>query len=239
MTRGWLFLCAVLFFACPASAGSQQAAEPPDAAQVALINNGIGLLKQGQTEAAITEAFDKAIAAYEQGFRDDKRKILAARTQAETISYLLRGTLLKENVVVLSWASVAAYYYKGYALNELGDVAEAKKYLARAAALSPDNAMVLLELGNVHLKQADLVGAFQLFVDAAKAAPNSSPDDMKNAELGQAWRQMGYVFVEQGKLDEAEELYLRCLKLDKNDRKAAGELQYVRAQKAKAGSRGN
>ncbi len=235
MKRIWLFLFAVLIFVPSAKADQPpHSPDPAGDAQVALINKGIRLLKQHQLQEAITGSFDKAIAAYEKSFRNDKRKIYAARTQAETVSYLFGATLLKEEALVVSWGSAAGFYYKGYALNEMGNIAEAKIYLDRAAAMSPQNAMVLLELGNLYLRGNNLDAAFQLFQAAAKSAPETSPDDEKNLELAQAWRGIGYVFVEQGKLEEAEEIYLRCLALDKGDQKAADELKYVRDMKMKA-----
>jgi tetratricopeptide (TPR) repeat protein len=44
------------------------------------------------------------------------------------------------------------------------------------------------------------------------------------------------VYVEQNRLDEAEALYRKCLELDPKDGRAAAELRYVQAQRAKAGN---
>jgi len=37
--------------------------------------------------------------------------------------------------------------------------------------------------------------------------------------------------IEQGKLDEAEEIYKRCLEIDKNDRNAKHELEFIKGLK--------
>jgi tetratricopeptide (TPR) repeat protein len=52
-------------------------------------------------------------------------------------------------------------------------------------------------------------------------------------DLGRAWRGMGYVLIEQGRLEEAEAIYKKCLTLDPNDEKAKGELRYIKERKSK------
>jgi hypothetical protein len=48
-----------------------------------------------------------------------------------------------------------------------------------------------------------------------------------------ARRGQGYVLVEPGKLDEAEEKYQQCIAANPNDSKAKAELDYVRKRKEK------
>ena len=52
-----------------------------------------------------------------------------------------------------------------------------------------------------------------------------------------ARRGQGYVLVELGKLDEAEEKYQQCIAANPNDNKAKAELDYIRERKAKRKSR--
>ena len=75
------------------------------------------------------------------------------------------------------------------------------------------------------------------FERAEEAAQTFSPEAKRNDELARAWRGQAYVEVELGKLDAAEQLYLRCLELDKNDQRAQTELEYVRNKRKDADPR--
>jgi Flp pilus assembly protein TadD len=55
----------------------------------------------------------------------------------------------------------------------------------------------------------------------------ASDDATKTINLTRAWRGQGYCLVEQGKLNEAEAMYRKCLALDPKDNKARGELEYI------------
>jgi Tfp pilus assembly protein PilF len=231
-----LFPFVFLAFAVSATAGEpSRPADPSDQKQAALIGEGIALLKQHQARAAITASFDKAIAAYEEKFLNEKRKIYAARWPTESLLYLTMAASDQEKpgAIVVSWVWALGFYYKGYALNEMGNLADAKIYLDRAISLSPQNAMFLLERANADLKEKNFQAAFDRF-KAAEEAARISPPNVTNQELARSWRGMGYVFAEQNRLDEAEKIYLRCLGLDKGDKVAAAELKYVRDLKAKA-----
>ena len=71
----------------------------------------------------------------------------------------------------------------------------------------------------------------------ARDNANLTPDMSRADELARARRGQGYVLVELGKLDQAEEKYQQCIAANPNDRKAKAELDYVREQKAKRKSR--
>jgi Flp pilus assembly protein TadD len=53
-------------------------------------------------------------------------------------------------------------------------------------------------------------------------------------DLTRAWRGKAYCLVEQGHLDEAEQLYHKCLELDPNDSKAKNELKYIASKRRQA-----
>ena len=63
-----------------------------------------------------------------------------------------------------------------------------------------------------------------------------APPESQKIEQAAAWRGIGYVDVEQHRLVDAEQMYLKCLELDANDQKAANELKYVRARLQKEGA---
>lgn len=197
-----------------------------------LIGEGIFFTSTGKPNAAIDD-FDKAAALYEQEYKDEKVKIYAARSQAEALMYLLEAANAKTSAKVASMNWPNAYYFKAYTLTEMGRIGEAKESLVKAISLSPRNSQFLSELGHIYQLEKNWPLALQTFKSAETAAKEFSPPQLKNAELSRAWRGMGYVYVEQKKLDDAEKMYRQCLQLDPNDKRAQSELEYVQVQRAK------
>lgn len=192
-----------------------------------------------QPAVAITDYFDKVIAVFEQRHQNEARTVYTARSQAEALMYMVQAATStsepKKGAIVVSQSWSDALYLKAYALIELKRLPEAKNNLEAAIAMAPRNSQYLGELANFHIGAGDLQKAFTMFEQAAAAARDFSPPTVKNAELARAWRGMGYVYVERNQLDEAEKIYLDCLALDPKDRRAQGELIYVREQRFKRG----
>ena len=205
-----LLLAAAMF--AFSALGQAPSASPPaaDAAPAAVRNPEDAALEQHliQGIGLITEHFDKVIAAYELRFKDDRRKFYTARWQIESLMYLVEAAASKEEpkrgAVVVSSLWSDAWYIKGYALVELRRIGEAKSALESALALAPRNSQYLGELGNLYLGLRDWPQAFATFEKAEVAAREFSPPEVKNAELSRAWRGMGYVYIEQNRLDDAE-----------------------------------
>ncbi|HZX32533.1 MAG TPA: tetratricopeptide repeat protein [Rhodocyclaceae bacterium] len=197
-----------------------------DTSGTQLMNDGYRLLMTGKPKEAI-KLFEQVAASYEDRFKDDNAKFFSARTQPETLMYLMEAAASKNSAKVVSQNWAYAYYLKAYALVELGNFTDAKPSLERALALSPRNAQFLAELGNIYQREKDWKSALETFELAEAAAKEFSPPNMKNVELSRAWRGQGFVHIEQNRLDDAEKLYLRCLELDKNDAKALNELRYI------------
>jgi tetratricopeptide (TPR) repeat protein len=202
---------------------------------------GIRLLKSGKQNEAI-DLFDKIIANYEERYKDDKTQFFCSRSPTESLLYLTEfsitktsTTKVKAKVVSSDWAY--AYYLRAYALLEIGRPADAKLSLERALALSPRNSQFLSELANIYQREKNWPLALQTFQLAEAAAKDVSPPNLKNSDLSRAWRGIGFVYVEQNRLDEAEKIYQQCLELDKNDAKALNELRYIQGMKAKEGAR--
>lgn len=231
------FFAAAPAFSQPAASGAppQAATNPEDAALEQQLMAGAQLLQLRQPDRAIADHFDKVIAAYELRYKDQKAKPYTGRWQVEKLMYLLQATTSKEEpkqgaiIVPQVWSD--AWYLKAYALIELKRPAEARSALEAALALAPRNSQYLGELGTVYLGQRDWPQALKIFEQAEAAAKEFSPPEVKNKELSRAWRGIAYVYVEQGRWDDAEKVYLQCLELDKNDRRAQNELNYVRTQR--------
>ncbi|MFZ6775968.1 tetratricopeptide repeat protein [Undibacterium sp. Ji83W] len=228
-----LLISTFLALQAPVWAQENKAAPAEEAQYLQVLNEGASLVRSGKIKQAIPY-FDKVITSYERKYKGSKQKIFCARSTAESLAYLLESANQSKNsAVVLSANWADAYYLKAYALVSLGQLGEARPLLERAIALSPGNFQYRAELGHVYQQEKNWQMALNAFELAEKNAGKYSEPATKNAELGQAMRGKAYVFVEQGKLDEAEQVYLQCLELDKNDVKARNELTYVREQKSK------
>jgi tetratricopeptide (TPR) repeat protein len=243
----WLAAMALAFslfaaspvFSQPAASGAPPqaaaAANPEDAALEQQLMAGAQLLQLRQPDRAIADHFDKVIAAYELRYKDQKAKPYTGRWQVERLMYLLQAANAKEEpkqgaiIVPQVWSD--AWYLKAYALIELKRPTEARSALEAALVLAPRNSQYLGELGTVYLGQRNWPQALKIFEQAEAAAKEFSPPEVKNKELSRAWRGIAYVYVEQGRWDDAEKVYLQCLELDKNDRRAQNELNYVRTQR--------
>jgi len=206
-----------------------------------LLEDARTLLTKKQPQAAIANC-EKVIAAFKNHYANGKEKVYCARSSAESLGYLLqsaanmdKGQQAKKDAIVLSSTWASAYFLKGYALQELGRIADAKSALMLALELSPWSSLYLSELGSIYKLEKNWNEAKKTF-DAAEEHAALSPDELKASELGLARRGQGYVLVELGQLAEAERKYLQCLKDDPNDKKAAAELEYVRNLKAKTKS---
>ena len=147
--------------------------------------------------------------------------------------YALMGATDKKDTVVFGpeWATLI--FMKGFALIDLGRGDEAKAYLERALALSPEHPHYLSELAEWYKARKDWAHAYDLFQRASDNAIIAPKADF-DIEKGRALRGMGYVLTEQGKLDEAEKRYRECVKLNPHDEAAKGELEYIRCLKSKS-----
>jgi tetratricopeptide (TPR) repeat protein len=195
---------------------------------LSILRAGIQQVRAGRPQEAITEYFDGVIAHYESIHTDPSKKVYTARSRDEAILYMLIALKDKQEAIVVTPIWTDAMYAKAYALIELRSLAEAKGYLERAISMAPQNAQYLAELGHVYQVQKEWPQALATYKSAEDAARKFSPPDIRTVELSRAMRGTGYVLIELGRLDEAEEVYRRCLELDQSDANAKSQLQYIR-----------
>src|SRR5262245_23117833 len=212
---------------------SAVAAEDPDKdpKMVKLLNEARDLVDGQKAGQAIAKC-DEVINAFRTHYGQSTKKVFCARTSAETLGVLLKAAVDKTNAIALSSIWADAYFMKGYALQELHRLDEAKASVQSALELSPLNSQYRAEMGVIYALKKDWLKAEQAYKEAEDTAP-LSPEASKADDLGRARRGLGYVHVELGKLDEAEKKYEQCLAANPKDRKAKAELEYVREQKAK------
>lgn len=207
-----------------------------------LLQEARELLTAKDPEAAIKKC-DAVIGRYAAHYKPDgEQKFYCARSESEVLFYLLKkageadrgdakpGKQSVARVLSSTWAD--AYFTRAYALIELRRVADAKTALQRALELSPANARYLSELGMVYQVEKNWAESSKQYQAAIENA-GVSPKESQASELARARRGLAYNFVELGKLDEAERIYLQCLATDPNDHRAENELKYVRVVKAK------
>ena len=197
-----------------------------------MLQSAMNLISSGEQEKAIADCLDVVLLEFNDRIRHEEARVYSARTKEEALYYTTRSEKKHEKSIILNdlWAN--ALYLKAYALIDLGRLDEAVTVLEKAVEISPKNAQVLAELGFVHQLKKEWDVTLDWLKEAAEAAETYSPENVKNAELSHAWRGMGYVLVEQGKLRKAEKIYKKCLKLDENDKRAKAELEYIAQLKA-------
>ena len=145
---------------------------------------------------------DKVIAAYDTKYGRSKEKIYCARGGPETLGTLLSAASKNENAIALSMTWANAWFIKGYALQEVGRLAEAKSAVEAAVKLAPWQAHFSSELGQIYSQEGNWAKAKEQFELAEDHAELASTEAKAN-ELARARRGLGYVYVELGKLDEA------------------------------------
>jgi tetratricopeptide (TPR) repeat protein len=222
----------------PASASSQAGVpeSSEDAAQQQLLMQAVQMIKSGQSADAIAGPIAQVIAHYENGpGKDHAKRYYCASSQVEMFLYLGLAAKDHQNAVVLPQAWADAYFYESSALTDLGRIEESRAALVKSLALSPMNSLYLSELGYTYEVQHDNEKALDYFQQAEGAA-EFSPADLKSSELAHALRGEGYVLTELHRLDEAEAMYQKALKLDPNDQKSKNELQYIAQLREKLGS---
>ena len=191
-------------------------------------------LIQGHKQQEAIAAFEKVSTAYEEKYKDTPEKIYCARNATESLVYLTKSAIgdKPQSAIVLSspnWAY--AYFLKGYALIDLGKLPEARASIQKALDLMPDNAQFIGEIGHLYQieKNWDLqIQTFKQMEHAADLDPNT-----KSIYLPRAWRGIAFALTEQGKFDESESYYKKCLDMNPNDHTAQNELRYIQMLKAK------
>ena len=208
-------------------AATSQDTSTSELEQERILDAGSQLLAKREPGKAINDYFNRVIDYCDKNHTDKKQQIYAARTQAETLFYLMGAAIEERDAKVLGPLCADALYLKGYALLEIGNDELAQQYISMALAMSPVNSRYLAELGHIHQYKREWDKALELFRKAEDYADTYSPDDIKNLELSRAKRGIGYSFIELGRLDEAEKKFLECIEINDNDSSAIRELKYI------------
>jgi tetratricopeptide (TPR) repeat protein len=207
-------------------------AKQDEDARAAKVRDAITMIKQGNPTGGIA-MLDPVLAEYDKLYPDSGPRIVCASDMTNMFIGLLAAAGARKDAVALDSTWCFALWARGFALVELGRMEEALPPLSRAAAMMPSQPQFQSELGYVHqaLKQWDK--SLVAYAAAAEAAQPIENEKDRNFELRRAWFGMAYAQIELGKLDDAEELLEKALKVAPGDRKILNELEYVRDARRK------
>lgn len=204
-----------------------------DAADVQEVVDGVKMLESGHIQAAIDGPFNDVVRRYEAKYGNSKSKVYSARGMTDALLYSAASATAKPPVssVVIGPAWAMAYWGRGYAYNEMARYDDAIVELRKALTLAPDDSQYQVELAYSYQQKHDWKQSLSLYqsaLDYAEITTSQVPEMKCKALRGQ-----GYDLVELHRLDEAEIAYRACLKLQPNEPKSLGELEYIRQVRAK------
>ncbi len=185
-----------------------------------------------QPQVAI-DTLAPVIAAYDADLAGETRRIYCGMSVQETLLYLALAAKDKVAAVALPPGYCTALYLKGYALVDLGRVAEAKAIYERLLTLAPMYAQYQTEYGQLIRLEKDWPRMLAICTKAGDAAKIADPA-IKPVQQGAALRCQGYALTELHRYDEAEQRYRNALAINPKDGIAQHELDYIAQQRAKA-----
>lgn len=233
---GLLFL---LLTACatPPAKNQEKINKPQLSEDDLLILKGTELVAAGSSKQALNNYFNPVVDRCESLAKNSKRKLYSSRTQTEAIYYMAIASAAKINADTLSSTCAQAFYFKAYASLDLGQPEEAMQIIQKAIEWSPVNSRVLSERGHLYQLNKDWKKSLESFQQSEEYAEAFSPGTLKIEELARAKRGVGFNLIELGRLDEAEAKFKECLILNKADKTALGELEYIKLLRKKATSK--
>ena len=227
--RGVLVAAAALL-ACPlggaladeAPKGAARLAEAPFAPLMAQGFAAGKASKPTDALAIFTGIDEKFTAAYAAGPR-----VYCSHNARETVINMTRAAADSQNAISIGGTWCDAIFFKAYSLIDLGRPAEAASELDRALKMSPDNPHYLNERAELLMRARHMDEALAMYKQAESDHVYMTSDASALAMQSRSCRGIGFVLTEQGKLDESEANYHRCLTLDPNDQQSKDELAYI------------
>lgn len=219
--RRSIIASAVCLIATPAAAADLMTDAQAEQLSSAIFNDIVA----GKPASAIDKA-DELIAAF--NVRHAKRAHACAETQEQAEALAKKNdaeVTMELTIVGPAWCD--GYFYKGYALIDLGRGREALPWLQLAHDRAPLNAHYTNELAEWFKAQKDWKRSFGLFEEALKSA-ETAPEGQRALYKARALRGMGFNKIEMGQLDEAETLFNQSLTYQPDSPAAANELKYIK-----------
>ncbi|WP_343528057.1 tetratricopeptide repeat protein [Sphingomonas sp.] len=216
----------------PSASAPPPATRPPslDDRMMPQLRAAAEAVKAGQPQAAL-DGLVPVLAAYEADHAGETRRIYCAMSMQDLLLYAGMAAKDRVSAVMLSPGYCTALYLKGYALVDLGRIAEAKTIYERLLTLAPMYAQYQTEYGQLVRREKDWPHMLAICEKAADAARIAAPA-IRPMQQGAALRCQGYALIELGRWDEAEKRYRQALALDPNDARAKDELRYIAGRRA-------
>ncbi len=217
-----------------------QAAPPPpvskppslDERMTPQIQAAAQAVRAHQPQVAV-DTLAPVIAAYDADHARETRHIYCAMSTPEALLYMGMAAEDRVSAVAVPPGYCTALYLKGYALVDLGRVAEAKAIYEHLLALAPMYAQYQAEYGQLIRLEKDWPRMLAICIKASDAAKIADPA-IRPMQQGAALRCQGYALTELHRYDEAEKRYRDALAINPKDAKAQNELRYIAQQRAKA-----
>ena len=207
--------------------GSAPAAEPlSEELRAETTSKGIDLLAQGKPAEAVA-AVDPVLASFDAQYPAGEKQVFCANGMEQTLAVLLIASAGNKESIALAPTWCDALFTKGFALVDLQRLDEAGPYLQKAAEMAPLNAHYINEYAEWHKAKRHWQTAYDLF-DKARSVIFYAPDAFKKPHEARSLRGMGFALIELGKLDEAEKMFKKSLKLMPGHPSALSELQYIK-----------
>jgi tetratricopeptide (TPR) repeat protein len=202
-----------------------------------LLEDGAGVLKQGNPELAIKDYFEPV----NQSFMHETAKagandeIYASHGASETAAYTSKiakqneGAKTPTKLVIVDGTWTDALVMKARALILLQRIPQARAALDMATTISPAYPTSWLVLASTYDTEKNWDKALATYKTAENFA-GAVDDKAQQAEvLTAALRGQAVALTELGRLDEAAALYKRCLRVNKDDTAATEGLAHIAA----------
>ena len=196
-----------------------------------LLQQAYESLQNRQPQNAIDSYLNPIINHFETNIKKENTLYYSARSPEESLMYALMAINKKKKGDVLLQVWAQAYYFKGFALLELGEVDRATSFIKIALKMSPYNATYIAELGHISQLSKQWEDALKIYEKALESAESFSPKISKTEEIIMSLHGIGYSYIELDRLDEAISIYKKCLKLNKKDARSHQELKYIKQLK--------
>jgi tetratricopeptide (TPR) repeat protein len=198
------------------------------------ISRAVALIKQHQASEAI-QILDSVIGRFDSNISEAQTKglVFCAADPVEVVLYSGMAATQKKRGVVFGPDVCDAFFYKAYALIELGRKEEAVSTLERLTSLSPLRAQYLVELGYAYRVSGQLEKSQKAYQQAIGAS--EATKDKQSAKLfrAAARRGLGYLAIDRGDLDQAEKHYRQSLEDDPGSAIAKSELRFIESERQK------
>lgn len=162
--------------------------------------------------------------AYSNSTEDDDKLSFKFWDQMAFVHYVTwqRHRGIEKSVTWILNAYPRAHYYMGFLCVKRKQFDRAIEYLDKAQSLDPTNPKIGFEKAQALMHSGRKEEALALYDQVTEVGPHVSALDLAVARRGR-----GFVLIEMGRLDDAENAFLSSLELEPGNEVTLGELAYI------------